>query len=86
MLRDFDLQESFITSYRCRTLQSQQWTGYAEAVMGFLKIDKSELDSILKISGKHGVFIEHFAQTDQMASLNRLPKKRMKMTWITSLE
>ena len=53
MLRDFDLQESFITSYRCRTLQSQQWTGYAEAVMRFLKIDKSELDSILKISGKH---------------------------------
>ena len=39
MLRDYDLQQNFITSYGWRTLQSQQWTGYAEAVTGFLKID-----------------------------------------------
>ena len=62
MLRDYDLQKTFISTYGWRTLQSQRWTGYAEAVTGFLKVDKSGLDGLLRISGKHGVFIEHLAQ------------------------
>ena len=61
MLCDFDLQKSFISSYGWRTLQSAQWSGYAEAVTGFLKIDNASLASSLKLSGKHGVFIEHLA-------------------------
>ncbi|CAL1156407.1 unnamed protein product, partial [Cladocopium goreaui] len=76
MLRDYDLQQNFITSYGWRTLQSQQWTGYAEAVTGFLKIDRSNLDSILKISGKHGVFIEHLAQNRPSDNIQWIPQEK----------
>ena len=77
MLRDYDLQNSFITSYEWRTLQSQQWTGYAEAVTGFLKIDTGNLESILKISGKHGVFfIEHLAQTRPSDVIEWIPQEK----------
>jgi hypothetical protein len=76
-LRDYDLQNSFITSYEWRTLQSQQWTGYAEAVTGFLKIDTGNLESILKISGKHGVFfIEHLAQTRPSDVIEWIPQEK----------
>lgn len=68
---------SFITSYEWRTLQSQQWTGYAEAVTGFLKIDRSNLESILKISGKHGVFfIEHLAQNRPSDVIEWIPQEK----------
>ena len=76
MLRDYDLQQNFITSYGWRTLQSQQWTGYAEAVTGFLKIDRSNLDSILKISGKHGFFIEHLAQNRPSDNIQWIPQEK----------
>eukprot|EP00435_Cladocopium_sp_Y103_P074410 s32_g48.t1 len=76
MLRDYDLQKSFITTYGWRTLQSQQWTGFAEAVAGFLKIDKSNLENVLRISGKHGVFIEHLAQNRPGDSIEWIPQER----------
>lgn len=85
MLRDFDLQKTFISTYGWRTLQSQQWTGYAEAVIGFLKVDKSGLDGLLRISGKHGVFIEHLDQNRPGDVIEWIPQEHDEddMTYLT---
>ena len=37
--------------YGWRTLESQQWKEFAEAVTGFIKLDSKNSESILKLSG-----------------------------------
>eukprot|EP00435_Cladocopium_sp_Y103_P074580 s32_g49.t1 len=44
--------------------------------VGFLKLDKKSLESVLKISGKHGVFIEHLAQNRPGNAIAWIPEER----------
>ena len=62
LLRDNSLQDGLIGTYGWRTLESQQWIDYAEAVTGFLKIGPKITESVLKLSGNHGVFFEPLAK------------------------
>ena len=62
---DNGLQDGLIGTYGWRTLESQQWSDYAEAVTGFLKIGPKITESVLKLSGNHGVFFEPLAKIAQ---------------------
>ena len=62
LLQDNGLQDGFITSYGWRTLESQQWSDFAEAVTGFIKVDSKITEATLTLSGCHGVFFEHLAK------------------------
>lgn len=75
-LPDDDPQKSFISTYVWRTLQSQQRTSYAEAVTGFLKLGKNSLEDVLKISAKHGVFIERPAQNQPGDATEWIPQEK----------
>ena len=62
-------------AYR-RTLQSQHWTSYAEAVTGLLKLGKNSLEDVSKISAKHGVFIERLAQNQPGDATEWIPQEK----------
>ena len=62
LLNDHGIQDGLITTYGWRTLESQQWSEYCESVTGFIKIEPRLTESLLKLSGTHGVFFEYLAK------------------------
>lgn len=62
LLKANNLDQNFIATYGWRTLESQQWKGFSEAVTGFLKVEQTSANSILQLSGRDGVFIEPLAK------------------------
>lgn len=76
LLRDNGLQDGLIGTYGWRTLESQQWSDYAEAVTGFLKIDPKNAESVLKLSGSHGVFFEPLAKNRTSTVINWIAQNK----------
>ena len=62
LLNDHGIQDGLITTYGWRTLESQQWSEFCESVTGFIKIEPRLTESLLKLSGTHGVFFEYLAK------------------------
>ena len=60
--RPWPARRSDRSLYGWRTLESQQWQEFAEAVTGFIKLDSKISESILKLSGAKGVFFEPLAK------------------------
>ena len=64
LLKAHNLDKSFIATYGWRTLESQQWKDFSEAVTGFLKVEQTSANQILQLSGRDGVFIEQRSVAD----------------------
>jgi len=73
---DNGLQDGLIGTYEWRTLQSQQWSDYAEAVTSFLKIDPKNYRKCLETFWKPRCVFEPLAKNRANTVINWIAQNK----------